>query len=82
MSDDTPTDGWAISVGPSMSGVVARGNPGESPPVITAILPDGEELTADEHGAFERDLPPRTRIFIAGQLAMTVPLESEHPPQA
>ena len=83
MSDETPSnDGWAVSVGASMSGVVAHGAPGEPPPVITAILPSGEELAADEQGAFARDLPPLTRIFIDGQLAMTVPVEGENAPEA
>jgi hypothetical protein len=65
-----------------MSGVAAQGVPGEPRPVITAVLADGQEIIADEQGSFARDLPPGTRIFIGGQLAMTVPAADEHPPQA
>ena len=83
MDDDKPPkDGWALTVGASMSGVVAHGSPAGPAPPSTAVLPDGQELTADEQGAFARELPPQTRIFIAGQLAMTVPAEGEAPTQS
>ena len=65
------SEGWAITVGGSMSGVGAVGNPGEAP-LITAVLPDGRELTADEDGAFGEDLPNGTRISINGEFAAEV----------
>ena len=71
---DEPTDGagWAIGVGGSMSGIGRMGRAEGPPPQMTAVLPDGRELTADENGMFGIQLPDHTRIFINGEFAFEI----------
>lgn len=78
---DDERRGWAISLGPGMSGVVPVGDPDDPPPVISAVLPDGRELVANEHGALDVNLPPGARI-IADQLALQVMPDGDWAPVA
>lgn len=71
---DEPIDsaGWAISVGGSMSGIGRMGDAEGPPPQMKAVLPDGRELTANEDGMFDVELPDHTRIFINGEFVFEI----------